>query len=213
MFNEKNRKSGFQVITFKLLNSANSHILVFKSPNMKTNTYFSSPIWRLNTSNVKPARIVKEYYNNGQERQVITYPDSGDVFTYKREFFYENGNPCSSGFVRNGRKEGKYRSWHSNGKPKSSWEIRDGKETGFIQCWYENGLRKKECFLSRGLKFGRFNTWHENGQKESEGYYFNDKRIGQWKFWNEKGECKLITFDDGETKTSEQSTPFIAAEF
>ena len=73
------------------------------------------------------------------------------------------------GHVRNGKKEGKCKTWSVSGHQTADWEVLDGKEHGFIQCWYDNGIKKREGEVVKGIKTGLEKVWYENGKPASEG--------------------------------------------
>ena len=139
-------------------------------------------------------RVIKEYYDNSKEKVVFVYPDCNDKTYYKRLHFYENGQMSSEGYLKNGKKIGKFKSWAENGNQTADWEVLDGKENGYIQCWYDNGTKKRERTLDRGIDIGNFKEWYENGKPSCEGNYVKGKKNGTWKYWKENGTWKIRNY-------------------
>lgn len=139
-------------------------------------------------------RVVKDYYNNSKEKEIFVYPDCKNTTYYKRLHYYKNGQISSEGYVRDGQKVGKFKSWAENGNQTADWEVLDGKENGFIQCWYDNGIKKRELTLDRGIENGYSKDWYEDGKLASEGNYVNGKMSGTWKYWEENGTWKIRNY-------------------
>ncbi|MDT8413378.1 MAG: hypothetical protein RQ875_13010, partial [Vicingaceae bacterium] len=144
----------------------------------------------------RECRVVKEYYENGNDKVVEYYSDCNDTSTYKSQTFYENGMISSEGFFVSGVKHGKFKTWSENGVLISDWEMIDGMEHGFIQCWHENGIKKKELTVNMEVKDGVFQEWDENGKLIIDGKYKNGKKDGKWTLWEEDGTWRFWTFVD-----------------
>lgn len=136
----------------------------------------------------RECKVVKETYKNGKKLLVRIYPDCNERNDYKMQTFYESGQISSEGYVRDGLKNGNFKSWYDNGQQSADWEMKKGKEHGFIQCWYKNGQKKKEVRLKNGLTNGLQKSWYENSKPEQEGSFINGKRQGLWKTWLDSGE-------------------------
>lgn len=76
---------------------------------------------------------------------------------------------------------------YKNGQVKMEGMIKDGKREGLWKSFYENGTQWSESFYVNGVKNGPTKTWYENGNKRYEGFYSNDAQSGQWKNWDEAG--------------------------
>ena len=77
---------------------------------------------------------------------------------------------------------------YPNGNFKMHGMMKDGKREGLWKSFYENGLQWSETTFEAGIKNGKTTTWYENGKKRYEGFYKNDVESGKWIYWNEKGE-------------------------
>ncbi len=79
---------------------------------------------------------------------------------------------------------------YENGAVKMRGGMKDGKRDGLWKSFYENGTQWSESIFTAGIKNGKTTTWYENGNKRYEGFYTNDKESGKWTFWDESG--KLV---------------------
>jgi antitoxin component YwqK of YwqJK toxin-antitoxin module len=93
---------------------------------------------------------------------------------------------------------GEYIQYYKNGVTKIRGMMKDGKRDGLWKSFYENGSPWSETTFKDGLKEGKTTTWYENEKKRYEGYYKMDAESGKWLYWNEKGE--LVTEVDHDKK-------------
>ena len=108
---------------------------------------------------------------------------------------YDNGQKESEGSQIDGKKDGKWTTWHENGQIKRETTYIDGKKTGKQTTWYENGQKESE----ENVNDGKQTTWHENGQKESEGNQIDGKKDGKWTTWHENSKKKMeAIYKDGQ---------------
>ncbi|CAN5382262.1 hypothetical protein BH10BAC1_BH10BAC1_02790 [soil metagenome] len=96
--------------------------------------------------------------------------------------------------IKNGEKIVKYKS----GKVKMKGMMKDGKREGLWKSFYEDETPWSETTFEAGKKNGRTATWFENGKKRYEGFYTNDIESGKWNYWDESG--KLVSTKDYEKK-------------
>ena len=87
---------------------------------------------------------------------------------------------------------------YKNGQVKMHGMMKDGKREGLWKSFYENGNQWSESFYINGVKNGPTKTWYENGKKRYEGFYTNDAQSGKWKNWDEAG--NLVPADDSAKK-------------
>ena len=88
-------------------------------------------------------------------------PITGKVYGY----FGEEGNlkKVYIGNVRNGKKEGRWKSYyHSSGKKRYDSNFKDGKRDGINTFWYENGQKKEEGTYKDG-KLISVKEWNMDG--------------------------------------------------
>ena len=87
---------------------------------------------------------------------------------------------------------------YPSGKVKMQGMMKDGKREGLWKSFYETGLPWSETTFEAGIKNGKTTTWYENGNKRYKGFYKNDKESGKWTYWNEAGE--LVNTQDYDKK-------------
>ncbi len=91
---------------------------------------------------------------------------NGESFSGKLLLEYDSGNLYSEGMIKNGFKEGEWRTFYETGELK-------------ILEYFTEGLRKDKYF-----------EYYKNGQTEIEGNFFDDLKNGIWKMYYETGEIK-----------------------
>ena len=84
--------------------------------------------------------------------------------------------------------DGEYIQHYKNGVTKMRGMMKNGKREGLWKSFYENGSPWSETTFKEGKKEGRTTTWYVNEKKRYDGFYSNDSESGKWVFWNEKGE-------------------------
>jgi len=83
---------------------------------------------------------------------------------------------------------GEYIQHYKNGVAKMRGTMKNGKRDGLWKSFYENGAPWSETTFTDGKKNGPTTTWYENEKKRYTGFYTKDAESGQWTFWNDKGE-------------------------
>jgi len=76
---------------------------------------------------------------------------------------------------------------HKNGVIDKQGMMKNGKRDGLWKSFYEDGTPWSETTFKDGIKNGKTTTWHPNGQKRYDGFYTNDTESGKWTFYDEKG--------------------------
>ena len=92
--------------------------------------------------------------------------------------------PAKRTEVQNGESIERY----PNGVIKMQGIMKDGKRDGLWKSFYNNGSPWSETTFSNGKKNGKTTTWYTNDIKRYEGFYTDDKESGLWTYWNEKGD-------------------------
>jgi antitoxin component YwqK of YwqJK toxin-antitoxin module len=82
---------------------------------------------------------------------------------------------------------GEYIRHYESGVIKMRGMMKNGKREGLWKSWYANGSPWSETTFQGGLKNGRTTTWYENEKKRYDGFYTNDIESGKWTFWDEQG--------------------------
>lgn len=82
---------------------------------------------------------------------------------------------------------GEYVKYYKNGVVEMRGTMKDGKREGVWKSWYEDGSPWSETNFANGKKNGRTITWYDNEKKRYEGFYIDDKESSTWTFWDEQG--------------------------
>ena len=85
-------------------------------------------------------------------------------------------------------KDGESITKYPSGNVKMHGMMKEGKREGLWKSFYENGLKWSETTFAAGIKNGKTSTWYENGKKRYDGFFTNDLEGGKWTYWNEAGE-------------------------
>lgn len=136
-------------------------------------------------------------HENGDIEIVHRYPDCSDSTTYQRDYYFDNGQMGSTGFIKDDKKDGLFKSWNREGVQTAEWHMKEGEEHGYVQCWYDNGVKSKETNLNEGKEHGVERTWSKNGDLASIGEYNNGEQIGTWKYFEEFGTWKIRNYQNG----------------
>lgn len=82
---------------------------------------------------------------------------------------------------------GDYIKRYKNGVIEIQGQMKDGKRDGVWKSFYQNGAPWSETVFTGGQKNGATSSFYENGQKRYAGFFTNDKESGKWSFWDEQG--------------------------
>ncbi len=85
---------------------------------------------------------------------------------------------------------GEYIKYYKNGVIEMQGMMKDGNREGAWKSWHENGSPWSETTFLNGKKNGKTTTWYDNEKKRYEGFYTNDKESGHWTFWDETGKVQ-----------------------
>lgn len=94
------------------------------------------------------------------------------VFAEKRDSVIQNGE---------------YVKYYKSGVVEMRGAMKDGKREGIWKSWYEDGSPWSETNYANGKKNGRTITWYDNEKKRYEGFYIDDQESSNWTFWDENG--------------------------
>lgn len=121
-----------------------------------------------------------------EEWTAYYYSDtSGKVVPFKK--FYIDGNKLQQGFLKNGKRTGKYTEYYRNGRIRRQNSYRNGKKEGELIRYYENGRKYLQCYYVDGEKNGLQTQWYENGQKQRLSEFVNGYKHGKFTEWYENG--------------------------
>ncbi|MEI6489046.1 MAG: hypothetical protein WCP52_08795 [Bacteroidota bacterium] len=82
---------------------------------------------------------------------------------------------------------GEYIERYDNGMIRIKGMMKNGKRDGLWRSWYVNGVPWSETTFKDGVKTGPTSTWYPNNRKRYDGFYVDDKEAGKWTYWDEKG--------------------------
>ena len=82
---------------------------------------------------------------------------------------------------------GEYIQHYKTGVIEMRGMMKDGKRDGVWKSYYEDGSPWSETTYTDGKKNGKTITWYGKEKKRYEGFFTNDKESGSWTFWDEKG--------------------------
>ncbi len=109
--------------------------------------------------------MVVNSFEDGFPQKILYYSiKNGDSILTKQTEYHPNHSVFIEGSYKNGKRDGKWKSWYDNG---TLWSI----------GYFQDGIQVKET-----------KTYYENGELRYSGQY--DKggnRTGKWNFYDEKG--------------------------
>lgn len=85
---------------------------------------------------------------------------------------------------------GEYITYHKNGAVEITGQMKNGKREGVWKSYYMDGSPWSETTFLAGIKNGKTISWFDNEQKRYEGFYTNGKESGKWTFWEESGKLE-----------------------
>ena len=92
--------------------------------------------------------------------------------------------------------DGENLEFYPGGKLKFQGVMKNGKRDGVWRSFYENGAKWSETTFLEGRKNGKTTTWYDNSTIRYEGNFANDMESGKWIYFDEKGKkIKEIDFD------------------
>lgn len=121
----------------------------------------------------KPVAVVESTFPDGLKRHVVYYTISGtDSTRVKESFFYKSGALYLEGNLKEGERDGLWKSFREDGQIWSQANYSIGKEQGVSK------------------------TYHDNGNIYYEGSFRDGKRVGVWHFYKKNGSSlKTIDYD------------------
>ena len=104
-----------------------------------------------------------------------------------------------TGKFKEGKKDGKWFTYHENGQLDSKGNWKDGKKDGFWEGYYSSGQLMSKGNWKDGKKDGFWEGYHENGQLMSKGNWNDGKKDGLREYFKNDGSLDSIeTWKDGE---------------
>jgi MORN repeat protein len=84
-------------------------------------------------------------------------------------------------------KHGEYKTWYENGQPRTLCFYKDGQREGESKIWYKNGQLDTHSFYKENLFEGEYKSWYGNGQPHSCQFYKGGYLEGEYKRWHKDG--------------------------
>lgn len=112
-------------------------------------------------------------------REIIKLPDGGEKITK----FYSENNPREEYFVKNGMREGVFKSWDSSGRLVEESMYKNDLLDGIQKTFYTNGNTKTEITYVDGKRSGPMKNWYQNGKQSAEIEYKDNNIVGSTAFY------------------------------
>lgn len=109
----------------------------------------------------------------------------GSCSKYERVVeYFESGEKYMEGYLKEGKKHGKWIWWFSNGTKQFEGDYKDGKQHGLFQYYHGLGHLDYEIRYKNNLKEGKSIHYYEDGTVKLESNYVNDVIHGHYiTFW------------------------------
>lgn len=97
-------------------------------------------------------------------------------------FYFPNGQLQREGYYANGRKSGRFASWHTSGVKTSEGIYKNDRKFGVWRAWTPNGeLRMETPYVESEIHGYRY-FFYRNGNKSAEFYYVRGELIRREEF-------------------------------
>lgn len=124
---------------------------------------------------------------------LLTCDAQGEYTVYT----YENGNTSSEGYMRNGKPDGYWKTYHPNGVLKSEGNRADFELDSLWKFYNEDGIKLTEIHYKGGKKHGVYRTFRE-GSLYEEAEFEADIKVNDARFYYPTGELqKVVPFAEG----------------
>ncbi len=113
---------------------------------------------------LKAGEQVIEEYANGSPRLVRTIEEvNGELVAVYEKEYWDDGNILKEGGIKNGNRDGAWKSFHRDGTLWSEGDFKDGIREGVTIAYHPNGNKKYHGFFTNGTKSGIWKFYDENG--------------------------------------------------
>ncbi len=113
---------------------------------------------------LKEGDVVVEKYASGISRKVQTFKKVNDTLVPVYEkIFYDDGHLSQEGPLKNGKRDGHWKSYYRDGTLWSEGDFVAGVAQGVTITYYPNGNKRYEGEFKDGQKYGNWKFWNENG--------------------------------------------------
>lgn len=125
--------------------------------------------------------------NLSQTKYFLLYIDNYNTYTGLVEIKDSIGNKQITGYLKEGKFEGKWNAFYQSGQLKYERNYVNNKYHGVIKEYYINGQLASVGSYIDGERNGLHKKWYKNGDLKAEIYYIDGKIDGFWKQWDENG--------------------------
>lgn len=127
----------------------------------------------------KKNELVKEttFYPSGTLKSEYSFSDSMLYGTFS--MFSENGKPLKEGAFVNNVENGLFKYYDANGVLTFEGYLKDGKKEGKWTGWYDEVQKKEEMEYKGDVLNGTWTHWYIDGNLMREEFYENGKKINE----------------------------------
>lgn len=105
--------------------------------------------------------------------------------------WYENGNPKTEHFYKQGRLEGSIREYYENGQKKLQGNYHNNQKEGLFEEWYEEGQLAFVGSFKQGDRDGASTEWYKDGQIRKEEFYVGGQLDKTYREWFPSGQLRI----------------------
>lgn len=130
-------------------------------------------------------KVKEEYYPDGTMRSRIEYRHGleNGVAT----FYEPNGARSSEVVMKDGKKEGAFRTFYYSGNLESEATYHDDLLDGRQAFYATDGTLTEEVMYVKGKKNGDYRVWHARDLIQTIGHFKNDLWNGRWEYYDGRG--------------------------
>ncbi len=137
--------------------------------------YHNGKIYEYNNIDNKKSGIHIEVHENGNIQEMKKYENEYMLWT----IYYENGNKCSEGLIKDDKKNGNWTRWYENGVMRCQGEYKDDIENGMWIFYHENKNVSIIGTYSNGYKSNIWVRMSDSGKIDKVVSY-NDNNITEY---------------------------------
>lgn len=114
----------------------------------------------------QPKTVIKNEVRQDTIQKEFMFIEKKDSLIQSGEYIkhFKNGGIEIRGFMKDGKREGEWKSFYEDGSPWSETTYIDGKKNGKTSAWYPNKKKRYEGFYSKDKESGKWMFWDENGK-------------------------------------------------
>lgn len=129
--------------------------------------------------------VREEFYPDGTLRSRIAY--RGGKENGLAIFYEPNGAKSSEVQMKEGKKEGRFRTFYYGGNVQSEATYQNDSLTGTYYVYDKDGALMEETNFKHGKKNGQYRAWHARDLIQTIGAFKDDLWHGTWEFYDGRG--------------------------